>query len=59
MPLELGFDFSALGAIVNGCDDFAFGNVRNMDEFFGVSVHQSITPWTAHFSYSNEMFSRP
>jgi hypothetical protein len=39
LSLKLGFDFAALGTIVNGCEDFAFRNVRIFDELFRVTIH--------------------
>src|SRR5438093_11898643 len=60
LSLKLGFNFAALGTIVNGCDDFAFGNVRVLDRLFRMPVHQRAAVWTTHsLPYSSEMFSRP
>ena len=39
LSVKLGFNFAALGTIVNGCEDFAFWKVGVFDELFSVAIH--------------------
>jgi len=39
LSLKLGFNFAALGTIVNGCEDFAIRSVGIFDELFSVAIH--------------------